>query len=381
MRKALLSVIGVLIILAACVGAYFLIESNTKVKPKVAKVVKTVFVDTVKNATVPITIPANGNLIAKNRLELYSEVQGVFESSTNDFKAGQPYKKGQLLIRINANEYYASVQAAKSDLYNLITSLMPDLRLDYPEAFPIWNTYLQNFDMNKDMAALPDSTDEKVNYFITGRGVQSAFYNVKNLEQRLSKYRIYAPYNGILTESLVNKGTLVRPGQKLGEFIDTSVYELELAISSNFSDLLQIGEKVELNTLNKQTSFTGVVSRVNGRIDQATQTVTVFVQVKGDNLKEGMFLEAQLDAKEVSDAIKISRKLLVDQSEIFVIKDSILDIIQVEPVYFSPKDVIVKGVPDDTVILAKSIPGAYAGMLVKVNEESLENSQEQQTAQ
>ncbi len=366
--------------MAAIVGAYYVVKSNTKVKPKIAKVVKTVFVDTVKNSTVPITIPANGNLVAKNRLELFSEVQGVFENSSQDFKPGQPYRNGQLLIRINSNEYYASVQSAKSELYNLITSLMPDLRLDYPEAFPVWDTYLQNFDMDKGVPDLPESNNEKVNYFITGRGVNSAYYNVKNLEQRLSKYRIYAPYNGILTEALVNKGTLVRPGQKLGEFIDTSVYELELAISKTFSDLLQIGEKVTLNTLDKQANYTGTVSRINGRIDQATQTVTVFVQVSGKDLKEGMYLEAQLEAKEIPEAIKISRKLLVDQSEIFVLRDSILDVIEVNPVYFSPKEVVVKGVPDNTVILAKSVPGAYAGMLVRVNEES-SSSKAIQTAQ
>ncbi|MBF8148369.1 HlyD family efflux transporter periplasmic adaptor subunit [Winogradskyella sp. F6397] len=381
MRKILLFVIGVIIILAASVGAYFIIESNTKEKPEVSKVVKTVFVDTIKNSTVPVIIPANGNLLAKNRLELYSEVQGVFENSASDFKAGETYRKGQLLIRINSNEYYASVQSAKSELYNLITSLMPDLRLDYPNAFPVWNTYLQNFDMNKSVAALPESSDEKVNYFITGRGVQSAYYNVKNLEQRLSKYRIYAPYNGILTESLVNKGTLVRPGQKLGEFIDTSVYELELAIGSTYSDLLSIGEKVKLNTLNKQSNYTGVVSRINGRIDQATQTVTVFVEVEGDNLKEGMYLEAQLEAEEIPNAIKISRTLLVDQSKVFVLRDSVLDIIDVKPIYFSSKDVIIKGVPDDAVILSRSIPGAYAGMLVKVNEESVNTTQSNETAQ
>ncbi|MGC1473786.1 MAG: HlyD family efflux transporter periplasmic adaptor subunit [Psychroserpens sp.] len=379
MRKFLLFAIGIGIIAAASIGAYFIVKSNTREKPKVAKVIKTVFVDTVKNATIPITIPANGNLIAKNRLELYAEVEGVFEASQSDFKAGQPYNKGQLLIRINSNEYYASVQSAKSDLYNLITSLMPDLRLDYPEDFSAWNTYLQDYDMDKSIADLPKSKNNKANYFITGRGVHSAFYNVKNLEQRLSKYRIYAPFDGILTEGLVNKGSLVRPGQKLGEFIDTSVYELELAISSTFSDLLQIGENVTLNTLDKQTDYTGKVSRVNGRIDQATQTVTVFVQVTGDNLKEGMYLEAELEAKEIPDAIKISRKLLVDQSEIFVLNDSVLGIVKVDPVYFSPNEVVIKGVPDNTIILSKSIPGAYVGMLVKVNDPSGGTSTAKQT--
>ena len=372
----MLFIVGIIIIFAALFGAYLIVKSNNQPKPKIAKVIKTVYVDTVKNATVPITIPANGNLIAKNRFELFSEVQGVFESSAQDFKAGQTYNKGELLIRINSSEYYASVQSAKSELYNLITSLMPDLRLDYPKAFPVWEAYLNNFNMNSGVAPLPEVNDNTVNYFITGRGVQTAYYNVKNLEQRLSKYRIYAPYKGILTEALVNKGTLVRPGQKLGEFIDPSIYELELSIGKTFSDLLQIGENVTLNTLDKQTTYNGTVSRINGRIDQETQTVTVFVEVKAEDLKEGMYMEAQLKAKEIENAIKVSRKLLVNQSEIFILKDSLLDIIKVNPVYFSPKEVVLKGVPDHTVILSKSIPGAYAGMKVKVNQESVISNNE-----
>jgi multidrug efflux pump subunit AcrA (membrane-fusion protein) len=224
--------------------------------------------------------------------------------------------------------------------------------------------------MGSSVAPLPESNDEKVNYFITGRGVQSAYYNLKNLEQRLLKYRIYAPYDGILTEALVNQGTLIRSGQKLGEYIDNSVYELQLSIAKTFSDLLKIGEGVTLNVPNNQTNYVGSVTRINGRVDQATQTVTVFVEVSDNTLKEGMYLEAQLEAKNVENAIKIPRKLLVDQSEIFVVRDSILDLIKVRPIYFSPDDVVVKDIPDHTVILARSVPGAYAGMLVKVNSAS-----------
>lgn len=370
MRKFVLFVLGAFIILGAAVGAYFIVKNNKKPKPEIARVVKTVYVDTVKNSTVPITIPANGNLIAKHRLELFSEVEGVLQQSASDFKTGQPYKKGQLLIGINSDEYWASVQSSRSDLYNLITSLMPDLRLDYPEAFPVWESYLKNFSMTSNVAPLPESDDEKVNYFITGRGVHSAYYSLKNLEQRLSKYKIYAPYDGVLTEAVVNRGTLVRPGQKLGEYIDTSIYELQLSIGKTFSDLLQIGENVNLNAPNREESYSGTVTRINGRVDQATQTVNVFVEVKAEGLKEGMYLEAQLEAKNIEDAVKLSRKLLVDQKEIFVLRDSILDLIKVNPVYFSPDEVVVKDIPDNTVILSRSVPGAYAGMLVKVNSES-----------
>src|SRR5210317_634960 len=209
MRKLILLGIGIIIIVSAIFGAYIIIENNKKVQPKVDKVIKTVFVKTAINKTIPITIPTNGSLIAKNRLELYAEVQGVFQYTAHDFKVGQTYKKGETLISINSSEYYASVQSAKSNLYNLITSIIPDLRLDFKDYFPVWENYLKNFNMDKAVAPLPQMTDEKVNYFITGRGILSSYYNVKNLEQRLSKYSISAPFSGVLTEALVTKGTLI----------------------------------------------------------------------------------------------------------------------------------------------------------------------------
>lgn len=369
MRKILLFIIGVVIIGLALLGAYLIIKNSNKPKPEIQKVVKTVFTETAQNSTVPIIIPANGNLIAKNRMELYAEVQGVFQNSAHDFKTGQEYKRGETLLGMDASEYYASVQAAKSEFYNLVTSIMPDLRLDYPEAFPVWQHYLNSININKSLPPLPEISSEKVNYFITGRGVNTSYYNIKNLEQRLGKYRITAPFNGVLTEALVTKGTLIRQGQKLGEFIDTSIYELELSIAKTYSDLLKLGEKVTLNTIDNKETYEGTVARINSRIDQASQTIKVYVEVKGEGLKEGMYLEAQLEAKEEPNAIKLSRKLLVNESEIFIVRDSILDVLEVEPVYFSSKEMVIKGVPDGTQILSRSVPGAYAGMLVKVFKE------------
>ena len=365
MRKIILFILGALLIIGAFFAASALVKSNKQVRPKAEKIIKTVFVETVENTTIPINIEANGTLVAKNRLELYSEVQGIFRSSAHDFKAGQEYRNGALLLSIDAAEYYASVQAAKSDFLNLITSLMPDLRLDYHEAFPKWESYFNNFDISKSVPPLPEISSEKVKYFITGRGVFSRYYNVKNLEQRLGKYRITAPFNGILIEALVTKGTLVRQGQKLGEFIDPSVFEVELAIEKAYSDLLTLGEKVILSAIDSENTYSGKVTRINGRIDQATQTIKVYVEVKGADLKEGMYLEAKLDARSEVEAIEISRKLLVDETKLYVLNDDVLDIIDVNPVHFTSKTVVIKGVPNGTKILSRPVPGAYAGMLVK----------------
>lgn len=365
LRKILLSLLGIAFIIGSVMYAKYLIANKNKPKPQFDKVVKNVFTQKVNNGDVPIIIPANGNLVAKRRLELYAEVQGLFKMGNKEFKPGTVYRQGEILISIDADEYYASVQAAKSNLYNDIAAIMPDLRLDFPEVYQKWLTYLSGFDLQKSTPKLPEMTSEKENFFITGRGIISAYYNVKNMEQRLAKYRIVAPYNGILTEALVTEGTLIRSGQKLGEFIDPSVYEMQVAITKTFSSLLEVGKKVQLNTLDKSKTYEGVVSRVNGSIDAATQTITAFIEVKHPELKEGMYLEANLDAKTEPNAIEIRRALLLESNEIFVVRDSVLDLIPVKPVYFSEKTVVLKEVPDGTIILSRQVPGAYAGMLVK----------------
>ncbi|MDO6817610.1 MULTISPECIES: efflux RND transporter periplasmic adaptor subunit [Zobellia] len=369
-RKILLTVLGVLLIIVSVYAAVSIVNSKRTPRPKPEKVIKTVFVDTVKNGSIPIVIPANGNLSAKQRVELYSEVQGVFRKGNKLFKAGQTYRAGETIIRIDAAEYSASVQSAKSNLYNLITSIMPDLRLDYPEIFPKWQKYLSDFNMGNTTPALPEMTDEKEKYFISGRGILTNYYNVKNLEQRLSKYRISAPFSGILTEALVTEGTLVRSGQKLGEFINTDVYELEVAIGKDYSDLLKVGESVELINLNGTKTYTGKVARINGSVDLASQTIRAYIDVKDENLREGMYLEANLDARQEENAIEIDRGLLLENDQIFVVRDTILDVVDVKPVYFSDRKVVLKNVPDGLTIVSKPVVGAYAGMLVKVFDES-----------
>ncbi|MEP5340377.1 MAG: HlyD family efflux transporter periplasmic adaptor subunit [Algibacter sp.] len=368
MRNVILSIIGVLAVVGAIFLGNYLIDKNQKPKPKFKKTINTVFVENVENKDIPIVLSASGNLLAKNKVEIFSEVQGVLKSSKKLFKSGTNYSKGEILLSLNSDEFYASLQSEKSNLNNLITAIMPDLRLDYPVEFIKWESYLKSFDMDKLTPKLPDFSSDKEKYFVSGKGVLSAYYNVRNLESRYSKYRIRAPFSGILTEALVSPGTLVRSGQKLGEFIDPSVYEMEVSINSEFMDLLKVGNSVALSNLEKTKNYTGKVVRVNGRVDQVSQTVKVYIDVIHKDLKEGMFLEADLIAKSESQAIEIDRKLLVDNKSVYTVKnDSILTLVNINPVYFGAEKVVIKGLENSDKILTQTIPGAFNGMIVKIS--------------
>ena len=365
MRKLILAFLGVILIIASVYASKIIISSKSKIRKAPPKVIKTVYVDTVSNSTIPIIIPANGNLIAKRRVEIYSEVQGIFKPSFKLFKPGEKYNKNEIFVTINNTEYYASVQSAKSNLYNSIVAIMADLRLDFPDIYPKWKAYIKSFDLDNTTPKLPEMSSEKENYFITGRGIVSNYYSVKNLEQRLSKYSIRAPFKGILTEALVTEGTLIRNNQKLGEYIDPSLYEMEVSLGKNYASLLKIGESVQLNNIENTEKYTGKISRINGSVNTATQTIAVFIEIKNSSLKEGMYLEAKLNAKNEPNAIEVNRSLLLDENKIFIVRDNVLDVIEVTPTYFSETKVVLKNIPEQTIILSNPFPGAYVGMLVK----------------
>jgi len=367
MRKIITIILGIALLAIGFFVASTL-SNNRKSRPVINNtVLQTVFTEQVKNSIVPVKVIESGRLVAKNRIELYAEVQGVMESTGKEFKPGARYRKGELMVKIRSTDFLANLQSEKSNLLNLITSILPDLRLDYPEAYPRWDAYVRDFDLNKPIPPLPETTSEKEKFFITGRNIYTTYYNVKNREITYGKYNLRAPFTGILTDALVNPGTLIRPGQKLGEFIDPSVFELEVAVNKSMIPALSIGQNVTVrDTESTGGQWAGKIVRINGSVDQTTQTVKVYVQVSGDELKEGMYLEAVIDGKEKENAYEISRSLLVDQSNVYLVKDSLLQLVEIEPLHFNEKTVVVGGLQDGDTIITRMVPGAYEGMKVQM---------------
>lgn len=369
MRKGISIILAVLLLAGAFFLAKYLIDTKQKPKPSFNKIVKTVFTETVENKAIPLLITANGNLVAKHKIELFSEVQGVLIPTSKDFKPGTSFKKGETIIKINSDEFYANLQAQKSNLFNVLTAIMPDIRMDYPEEYSKWEQYVTRFSINKSIAPLPLTTTDKEKFFISGRGILTSYFNVKNLEVKLAKYNLKAPFNGILTEALVNPGALVRSGQKLGEFINPAVYEIGVSVKSEYRNLLQIGKSVQLTNLEKTATYNGKVVRINGKVDTSTQTVTAFIEVRGETLKEGQYLEVILEAKSEENAYEVSRKLLIENSKLYIVKDTVLDLINVDIAFENKNTVIVKGLLNGTQLVSKLVPGAHSGMLVKVYSE------------
>lgn len=363
-QRIISSIIGILLVFGAV--NYFGVLKGSKKAPRQnnqTKVTNVIYAPiNLKNAAV--AIQSNGTLKAKNQIDIVSRTQGIFTASDRDFRAGVYFKEGDLMVSIDNVEYLANLRASRAQLLQSITAILGDLKFDYADAFDKWNGYVQTFDVNRNLKELPQLNSDREKAFINGKNIVTQFYNIKAQEVQSSYFQIRAPFNGILRDNMVNKGSMINAGQQLGTFIDPSVYELELKINPSELKMISVGKSVRLTDSEKTKTWKAKIARINKVIDPQSQSALAIAEVRGKDLREGMFMQADITTVELKDVAEVERNLLIDEQYLYVVKDSLLQKTSVEVMHVADKTVFVSGLTEGEWIVQKSVAGAYNGMKV-----------------
>jgi len=363
LRKIILAVLGIVLVVLSIFVSGKIIANKPVYGSKAKNNVKEVYVQEVTNQRIKTQVPTNGVLVAHQRITLTSRVQGVLKTIEPLFKTAQSYKKGDMIYQIDDADYSASVKAARANFLSLLTSIIPDLKLDFSNEFSNWSQFLSDLKLTQSLPELPEMS-EKLKLFVSGRGLLSSYYSVQSMEQNLSYYSVRAPFDGVLVEATVTEGSLIRPGQQLGVFIKPGIYELAVQLPKTYVEFIAEGLEVSLNSLDGNQQYQGTISRINASVDSKTQSVQVFILVQDSRLKEGIYLTAQLDAIDIADAFMVKRGLLNAEQQLFVVKDNQLKLKQVEVVYYTQTHAVVRGINDGEQLLALPVLGAFEGMEV-----------------
>lgn len=319
----------------------------------------------VLNVTQQAKIPVTGKTISKEKIDIYAEVSGNLLSSSSKFKVGNSFSKGQVLISIDNSELSLSVQSLKSNFLSVLTRVLPDLKLDYPDVFEAWKSYADNFSVTKRLADLPEIKG-KEKYFLSTQGVLNQYYSIKSQEARLAKFTIEAPFSGIVSESNINPGTLVRVGQKLGSFIKTNVFEVEVSIDLSHLPYVSQGSEVVLRSNQIAGEYLGKVTRVSQALDPATQSAKVVVEVSDEQLKEGMYLTGCILTTEFESVFILTKNQINSNNETFVIENGALKAVKINPLFIGENEVVTADLKTGDKILKSLYDGAFDGALVRI---------------
>ena len=345
-------------------------KAPPKKKPVKAKILREVETLIASNKSITTNLELQGRLVAFDKMDIFSEVQGKLLDTEKPFKKGSFFPKGSVLLQIENAEARLSLLSQKASLMNGITQMMPDLKIDYPESFQNWKSYLDQYDVKKSLKSFPSPINEKEKFYVASKNIESQYYNIKSQEERLSKYTVYAPFSGVITNANITPGSVVRAGQKMGELMNRSAYELEASIRMADLQYVKVGNKVSLYSTDLDGKWNGTVKRISDQIDPNTQTAIAYIQVNGKNLREGMYLRGKVASRPISNAMEVPRELIVNQNEIYTInKDSTLNLETIEILSMEEKVAVIQGLENESILLKEVFPGAYNGQKVILKEQ------------
>lgn len=389
MRSTIISVVLAVLILAGGFGLSRILQDQKEEAPRipVSKRIPQVRYQRVENRDQSTRVYITGPLTAKDRIDLFSEVTGTYLDEGKPFKEGTYFKEGETMIQVDDEEYQMTLRAAKSALMNQVTLLLPDLKTDYPESFPQWQAYLDSMSLDEPLPPLPEPNSNQERYFISAQNLYNQYYNIRSQETRVDKYTIKAPFNGQVSSSSITEGTLVRTGQKLGEFVNPYVYEMEAAVSLRDLPYLRPGSRVTLGSDDLNKEWKGQVARISDVVDPSTQSAKLFITVSGRDLREGMYLEGYVQGRTIKDVIEIDRSVMNTDSTVMIVDDiyqgslkqkaaadsasssdgpqvtrGTLRFFTVEPVQYTKNTVFIQGIPEGTYLVNEPVADAFDGM-------------------
>jgi multidrug efflux pump subunit AcrA (membrane-fusion protein) len=321
--KLIYGFVSLSLIILAFITSSFLIKSKPETKVDKTKV-SHMYVKT-KNVSYQTTNPKmkyRGRVTAYDNISLSTEVSGKILKGDIRFKAGEHFKKNQVLINIYSKDVEAALKSSKSSFLQTLSRILPDLQVDFKNEYPKWLDFFKSIDPDKALPELPEIASNQEKVFLASNNVLSSYYNLQQQEINIRKYQIRAPFNGVF--KAVNKeiGAVASPSAELAKIIRTDKLEIVVPI---FPEDLQWISKGETAQMEGNHGFTGegIISRTSGFVEENSQSVNIYLSYDNQisqGLLEGEYVDVLLEG-ESAEGFEIPREALVDEQFVYELKN------------------------------------------------------------
>ena len=325
MKKRIINIsITLIIVVTAIMVSAFMIKN----KPEPARDMNQqdlLYVKTEAATTMEIHPNASyrGRVASLENVVLSAEVSGKILPGDVPLKEGQSYRKGEVLIEIYSEDMKASLQSMRSSYLQLMSSALPDLKIDYPGQYEKWSGFFNSIDINSMMPELPVIESEKERVFVASKNILTQYYSIIQQEVNYKRYTLYAPFNGTYKTVTSEVGSVASMNMQIATLIRTD--EMEVIVPVLPEELDWIGEDMTVDLYrNNGKTVQGEISRIASFIDPGSQSVNVYISVqnnKNQHLLEGEYVEAAFTSPNTISGMIIPREALVGESSIYILED------------------------------------------------------------
>lgn len=360
--------------LIAFIGAFFIIVTFLIVKNRTTQLISEPQTNTKKVNIIDCTnikqistkplIELSGRITSSNKINIISEVNGVSKVQYSRFEVGEIFKKGDILLSIDDGDIELELKSIKSQFLALLLQVLADVKMDFPSLGNKLQSYVNNFNLDSPIPNLPKITQLKARNFFASRQVFANYYTIKSLEKRIDKFKIKAPFEGVLTKVLIDPGSSIIIGQPLGEFINLNNYEMNGSVSVNDSKLIEKGDTVLITSNDLNSTIKGSVSRVGSHINELTQSVDVFVSVNDNRVKDGMFITGEIICNDLDNVVKIERSKITRENQVYTIVENQLKLKNIDVICYQNDSVIINGLNISDCVVNQYRNYFYNNMLI-----------------
>ena len=362
---ALLAVLGV------AVGAALVAAGQTEpARAAAVQRVLTVEVMHVDAGPVPVTVEQTGVARAAAEVELASRVTGPVVWTAHDLRPGRRVVSGETLARIDPTPFEASVAEARSS----VASAKEGVAL---EAGRGEVASLEQQLIGGEVSELARRGPQRQS---AQASLNAAQANLAKAEQDLANTRIRAPFDGLLVEESLERGSYVSTGASVGRLVGSDTLWVELPMSLGRAQQLQIpglnnpvGSLARVGVAGTQGEREGYVLGMAGELDPTTRSVTVLVAIdapldpeQGPVVLPGSFVQVHVEGRSIPDAVRLPTTALVDNSSVWTVSpEGAAHRVGVEVVWREGEHVVVRGLTDGDVVIDSS-GTLLEGALVRV---------------
>ena len=331
--------------------------------------VKMVQTKLVRLSDVTSYISGYGRVTSAQPVVLISEVNGTLVPGTVPFRPAQDFKKGDVLIKVDERQIRLDLNSTKSDLLNALSTVLPEIKVDFPDEYIKWQKYFNDINYNASLAPMPEVQNQKIKLFLSRFNVYKLYFQIRNLEIQLEKHFFIAPFNGSVISADLHAGSTVRIGSRLGEIINLDELEIEVPLPVQDVEWIDREKPIKFTSSEMTGTWYGKVKRIGKNIDTRTQTIQVFMSVQNSqksDLFNGVFLEADIPGRTINNAVSVPRKLIYEDQYVYLVHNQKLQYRKVDIARRELDSVIIRGgLADNDTLVSEVMQGVAPGMLAQ----------------
>jgi hypothetical protein len=331
-----------------------------------------------------LEIEGNGVVESQKSLNTVSEATGLVMFAKNDLKDGTYVRSGELILEVDSREVENNLFTLRSEFMNALALVLPEIKIENETAYHRWHNYFNSLDIHQTIPDLPEITDSQEKIKLSGRGIFSKYYAVKNQEILLSKYRITAPFSGYIKSNGIIKGSFVAKGQQLFTLSDAINVEIAVPLLIEEVNLINFSippaAKIYPDKYQNEVLY-GKIYRKETLLNRNSQTLNVYVSFTNRKLNSlflpGNYVTVKIEGAQLKNVAKIPRYVVDNDNYVFTMEEGKLARRKVEVIAMQGNYVIIKKASDqDMKIITTILQKPLIGMNIKSNNESIELNEE-----